>query len=138
MILVLLCRKTNIIDICLHIMPHIPRPQILDFCGMKMNMFENREEALAAAEEEIGKNQKEFGHSYETHAIQTSSINPLMNKYWYVRSDGCKRKWNQTEVKTLKGESAVKSTKHLEQSQAFLEAMGSGASSSKDEPTKHM
>ena len=61
---------------------------ILQFHGLQMSDFPDQTKALAAADEIIAGNKEEYDHpgTVREHA------NPLLQKYWYVKSGGKSRK----------------------------------------------
>ena len=100
------------------------RPRILEMSGMRLSDFKTHAEALKTADELAAQNKAEFG--YDVEPIPHS--NPLMTKVWYVQGHGLKRKWEQTETKTLTADASVKDKKALEDSNGFVEGLGLGVS----------
>ena len=100
------------------------RPSILQMNGLSLGDFESREAALATADDLIATNSAEFDHKVEPQVNK----NPLLTKYWYVKGEGTKRSFSQTESKELQGSSDVKNRKLLTDAQAFMEGLGPAGS----------
>ena len=99
--------------------------------GLAVSDFTTTKEAVQVIEELVADNQKEYGHN-EPKTEHAS--NPLLNRYFYVHSDGRKRSWSQVTTKTMQMEGEVKNKKALcEAADKYKElfgAEGAGGSSS--------
>ena len=62
-----------------------------------MSDFVSQEEAMKAADEIIAANQVEFEHRGA--AKLSPCGNPLLDEFFFVKSTGQNRKWNQVERK---------------------------------------
>ena len=102
--------------------PHVMRTQILGFIGMSLKDFENREDAFKVADAEINANAKEYGHKVE----KEDRGDPLLDKFFYVKSEGKKRKWSSDQIRELSGTANVKSLKQMEEVGAFVAGLGPG------------
>jgi hypothetical protein len=97
----------------------------LQFNGLALSDFEDTKEALKTADEFIAENQAEYGHNHEPKLHK----NPLVSKYFYVKSDGKKRTWEQAEHKEFSGSADPKTRKNMQEVGAFMEGMGDAGSS---------
>ena len=79
----------------------------MQFNGMALSDFEDTKDALKTADEIIAENKAEYGHNYEPKLHK----NPLVWKYFYVRSEGKNRTWEQTESKEFSGSADPKTRK---------------------------
>jgi hypothetical protein len=98
----------------------IQRPQILQFMGLALSDFAETKIALKTADDFIAENKAEYGHKQEP-KIHT---NPLVSKYFYVKSHGKKRSWEQTENKEFGGSADPKTRKNMQEVGAFMECFG--------------
>ena len=67
--------------------------------GLSISDFADQKEALKTADEIIADNKAEYGHQEEPKIHK----NPLSSKYFYVKSDGKQRSWEQAEQKDFSG-----------------------------------
>ena len=106
---------------------NICRPQILQLNGLSMGDFDDQKAALACADELIRENVKLHCHSGECYENKNM---PMLNRYFYVHSQGVKRTWTQTQKKILDSSTDVKNKKQLVDSNAFIEGVGELSSGS--------
>ena len=99
------------------------RPKILDYNGLSMKDFENTEAALACADRLIVQNQAEYGHAGLS---SIDPVMPLLSRFQYIKSDGKKRLWSQTEHQELEGRTQAKGPKQIQDLKLFMDAMGPG------------
>ena len=85
-----------------------------------MSDFETTDEAFKTAEDLIVDNKAEYGHTVEPRLHK----NPVICKYFYVKSEGEKRTWEQAEHKEFSGSADPKTRKQLQEAGAFIEGMG--------------
>ena len=98
------------------------RTQILGFLGMTLSDFKTREEAFTVADAELASNAKDYGHEVQ----KEDRGDPLLDKFYYVKSDGKKRKWSSDQIRELSGMANVKSLKQMEEAGAFVAGLGPG------------
>ena len=98
------------------------RTQILGLLGMALSDFESRAEAFKVADAEITSNAKDYGHEVQ----KEDRGDPLLDKFYYVKSDGKKRKWSSDQIRELSGTANVKSLKQMEEANAFVAGLGPG------------
>ena len=87
-----------------------------------MSDFLSQEEAFKAADEIIAANKVEFEH--DGVAKLSPSGNPLLDEFFFVKSNGKCRKWSQVERKEMNQIAAPKSKKQIQGARIFLEGMG--------------
>jgi hypothetical protein len=92
----------------------------LQFNGLAMSDFDSTAEAFKTAGDLIEDNKAEYGHTDEPRLHK----NPLICKYFYVKSEGKKRTWEQAEHKEFSGSADPKTRKQLQEAGAFIEGMG--------------
>ena len=88
--------------------------------GLSISDFADQKGALKPADEIIADNKAEYGHQEEPKIHK----NPLISKYFYVKSDGKKRSWEQSEQKEFSGSADPKTKKNMQDIGAFMEGMG--------------
>ena len=99
---------------------HASRTQILDHLGLRVSDFPNTEVAWQTVADAVEDNKKVFGHSGE----EVLSPNPLLVRYWYVKSQGKTRSFSTSENKELEGTANLKNKKQLQDAESFLEGLG--------------
>jgi hypothetical protein len=87
---------------------------------LALSDFDDTNIALSTADDLIAQNKAEYGHTQEP-KINT---NPLVSKYFYVKSHGKKRTWAQTENKEFSGSADPKTRKNMLEVGAFMECFG--------------
>ena len=97
----------------------------MQFNGLAMSDFETTAEAFKTADDLIVDNKAEYGHTDEPRLHK----NPLICKYFYVKSEGKQRTWEQAEHKEFSGSADPKTRKQLQEAGAFIEGMGLDAPS---------
>lgn len=103
------------------------RTQILGHHGFALSDFGTRDEAIAMADELIQQNCEEFSHPLKV--VKSTSGNPMLDRFFYIKSKGRTRTWKQTEEQVLTGKTDVKSRKILEGVTSSLAIMGGSAPS---------
>ena len=88
--------------------------------GLSISDFADQKEALKTADEIIADNKAEYGHQEETKIHK----NPLISNYFYVKSDGKKRSWEQVEQKDFSGSTDTKTQNNMQDMGVFMEGMG--------------
>jgi hypothetical protein len=92
----------------------------LQFHGLAMSDFDTATEALKTADDLIADNKAEYGHTQEPKLHK----NVLICKYFFVKSDGKKREWEQSEHKEFSGTADPKTKKNMQEVGAFIEGFG--------------
>ena len=90
-----------------------------------MQDFDDDKQAFELADKEIALNAAEYGHD----VTRDDRGDPRLDRFYYVKAEGKKRKWKQEQIKELTGAAACKSAKQLEDAGAFVAGLGPSSSS---------